>query len=241
MSAKPDQTAIAAAIDSLLAQKPEERAYDDILAWTDAGVFDAWQDDSGRTLLHFAAALGNETLVDKIHARGIGTGAVDNNNLSPADIARAYGHDLLAEKLADRSLQASKTKKSAAPSYHSLQEIREASRKSGQNIFYVMARRGEFKEVTDLAAKDPLGLTAEDLLSQNKYGDTVLLALCRQGSLGLLLEKSLWDGRSAIFDKIWENVPKAYKKGLNGDSLLSRIKQGKFIARRPLPIQRLKK
>jgi hypothetical protein len=239
MSARPDQTTIAEAINALLGQKPEERVYDEITAWVEDGVFDKWKDGANRTLLHFAAAWNNENLTDVLYVRGVNPSSTDNEGRTPADVARAFGHDVLAKKLSGLEQPQESVKKS--PAYLSLQDIRSAAQKSGQNVFYDMVSRREFEKVTDLARKDPQGLTAEDLLSKNKYGDTVLLALCRQGSVGLLLEKSLWEGRAAAFDKIWTNVPDAYKKGIDGDSFLSQIKQGNVVARTPFRTKGLRK
>lgn len=241
MSSKPDHKAIAETINALLAEKPEERVYDGISSWIDAGIFDHWKDNAGRSLSHFAAAWGDDALIEKLQARSALVSIPDSQGLRPADIARAFGHDKIAEKLSAMHEEQNDTKKTAAPVYHSLQDIREAAKKTGENIFYEIASRREFEKVTCLASKDPEGLTAEDLLSQNKYGDTVLLALCRQGSIGLILQKSLWEGRSAVFDEIWTNIPDAYKKGADGGGILSQIRQGKVISRRPPRAQRLRK
>lgn len=242
MSLTPDKATIAEAIDSLLAQKAAERDFTQINAWVEQGIFSKWTDDRGRNLMHFAAAWGNADLAEKLMTQGVSVSEPDHDGRTPIDIARGFAQDELAKKMEGLQRTQARGMKNTPVDYNSLEEIRNEIQKTGKNIFYDLAAKGEFNRVVTLALADPQGLTADDLLSKNNYGDTVLLALCRQGSFSTLLQKPLWQGRSGAFETIWSHVPYDYKKNLKGGDLLRLIKQESLISRTTtVRVQRLKK
>lgn len=193
--------------------------------WVAEGSVGAgWRDAAGDTLMHYAASWGAEDLVDFLLERG---GKADVFNLSgdaPADTARAFGWPALAATLEARAQNERKSAPQPFP-YASLAEIRAAGAQSGENLLEMLARRGLFDRVAGLAEQDPQGIKADDLLAKTARGDSILMIVCMKGQLSCLLSPGLWAARPAEFARVWESVPDCFRKGVDGDGLVAKIRQ----------------
>jgi len=183
-----------------------------------------WQDARQDTLLHHAARMGDEHLVAVLLAAGAKANARNDQLETPADVAVIWGRDDIARDLKSREtlLPGAKT------DYTRLQDIRDASARTGVDQFYHLARQGQFAGVAALAAADADGFAAADLLGGNGAGETTLLILAQRGELPLLLKPELWVKRPQEFQAVWALVPQDYKAGHDAESFLIALRQAKL-------------
>lgn len=194
----------------------------------DNGLDANWTGARGQTLLHGAARTGDIALVRKLLEKGAHAFAHNDDGETPADVAIAWGHTaataLISQRLEDEKL----TRGNDPVPYSTLQDIRDKSVETGVSQFHYLAQRGQFNQVITLAANDPQGFTAADLLAKGPDGDTVLMKVCQQGQLPLLAKAEVWVKRPQDFQKIWEGVPSHYRKEVDYDATVSQMRQMKL-------------
>jgi hypothetical protein len=192
----------------------------------DAGLDANWTGAGGQTLLHWAARLGDLALTARLLDAGAHARVYNDAAETPRDVAVIWGHDLLAAKIAARAAQ--EPEGAEAFPYRTLEEIREKSRETGVNQFHYLAQRGQFAKVIALAAEDPQGIDAADLLGRGLDGDTALLKICQQGQLRLLARPDVWLRRPQEFQSLWEKVPAHYRKEIDHDQFVGQLRQMKL-------------
>jgi len=221
-----DNTAQTAALNAAL----DTRDSAAIVGLLDQGLDANWQDDRGRSLLHYAAAWNDAALVDALTDKGAKLTQADHAAASPQDIAIAFGHDVLAQSLATRLQLAQENQ--AAPAgqkndfpFTDLAALRTESARSLTDQFNYHVRLGHLPDILAAAAKDAQGLSAADFLGRGPDGDTTLLNLCQKGQLGLLLDANLWHKKPEEFKTLWAQVPKDYQKEHDADGFIAKLRQ----------------
>lgn len=190
----------------------------------DAGLDANWKDDTGNTLLHHAARIGDVALIGTLLGKGAKPFVLNDNLETPHDVAVIWGNNTAAAQIAvpmarDRADSAEKIP------FASLQEIRDSAAADGVNHLFVLARSGQFAQVAALAEKDAKGLTAAELLSQGPGGDSVILAVAQRGDLKEIMKPALWSSRPEEFQSVWEAVPAQYRKGLDHAGFIGTLRQ----------------
>jgi hypothetical protein len=199
-----------------------------LLRMLDEGLDPNWQGPCGNTLLHAAARIGDALLVERLLEKGARAFVHNEEAETPRDVAASWGHDALARRIGERLEDEKLTRGPAAIPCQSLQQIREKSLESGISHFHYLAQRGQFAQVVTLAANDPQGFTAADLLAKGLDGDTVIMKVCQQGQLPLLMKPELWVKKPQEFQAVWEQVPEHYRKQVDYDSFVSQLRQIKL-------------
>lgn len=192
--------------------------------YLDAGMDANWKDDTGNTLLHHAARIGDVSFIGSLLGKGAKPFVLNENLETPHDVAVIWGKTSAAAQIAvpmarDRENGAEKI------AFVSLQEIRDLSAKEGVNHFYILAKSGRFAQVAALAAKDARGLSSADLLSQGPSGDSVILAVALRGDLKEIMKPALWHSRPEEFEAVWQAVPAQYKKGIDHEGFVGALRQ----------------
>lgn len=185
-----------------------------------------WQDAAKDTLLHHAARMGDEHLVAVLLAAGAKPAAFNAQFETPADVALVWGRDYIARDL--KSREGAAFAPAANSGYASLQEIRDASARTGVDQFHHLARQGRFAAVAQLAAADGNGFTAADLLGGDGAGENTLLVLAQRGELNVLLKPELWVKKPQEFQTLWAQLPLDYKAGLDAEGFLTALRQAKL-------------
>ncbi|TAL30327.1 MAG: hypothetical protein EPN97_12965 [Alphaproteobacteria bacterium] len=207
----------------------------------DDGLDANWKDARGDTLLHAAARLGDAGLVGKLLDKGARAFVHNDEAETPWETAVIWGRDAAAKILRARLDDEKLTRGSEPLTFASLQEIRDKTSETGVNQLHYLARKGQFAQVIALAAADPQGLSAADLLSKGLDGDTVLLKICQQGQLPLLAKPELWVKRPQEFQTLWENVPGNYRKDVDYNAFVSQLRQAKLQSHGKLKLKGFQK
>lgn len=191
----------------------------------DRGLDPNWKDGAGNTLLHHAARMGNQALVEKLAEKGAAFWSYNADGETPRDVAIVWGNDSVSA-LVTAKMSEQPAAEEQIP-YKSLQEIRDASEKTGTSQFHFLAKRGQFAQVAALAEKDG-GFIASDLLGKGGDGDTAVMKVAQQGELDLLLNTALWLSQPTDFEKVWESVPANYKTEHDAVAFASDLRQAKL-------------
>lgn len=190
------------------------------------GFTPGWCDSAGNTALHHAARLGSSALAARCLEFGIKARTLNTAGECARDVARAWGHDAVAQTL-DVAMQAEPVE--GALKQKTLAEIRAVD-----GLFYRLAAEGCFPQVAALAEKTGEALTAADLMATGPDGDTVVLKLCQQGHLKNLLRPALWGEGAAEAGAVLEAVPVVYKNGVDVESFLRELRQARLQVSRPM-------
>lgn len=227
MAAKPGKKQLVKDVTDALAAHDAQG----VLAALDKGLDADWHDAQGRGLLHYAAAWGDDALVDTLLSRGAPALLRDKSLDSAQDTAAAYGHDKLAKKFAAAMVRERATEPQKPLPYKSLQDIRDASAKDGVDHFHRLAREGRFCDVIKLAAqegKTGKGLTAQDLLGRGPEGDATIYVLAAAGALPELMKTDIWMKNAGGFQTLWQQVPAACKEGLDAARFMRDLRQARL-------------
>ncbi len=184
----------------------------------DDGSDGSWCDDRGQTLLHFAAMRGDEALCDAlIYKKGFSVQARNEEGDTPARTAAIFGHERLAQQLADIERRQHSATPVEMPPVTTLAELRQRKVPSGLNAFYDYACAGRFDMVVAAALASGEHLTREDLLVQGQKGESVALRLCQSGQLAVLLRADLWRTPAAldVLRHVRATLPVVYRQQID--------------------------
>jgi hypothetical protein len=199
-----------------------------LIALLDGGADAHWQDDQGRSLMHYAAAWNDTALLDALTAKGAAVTVFDHKTETPRDYAIAFGHTALAADLQKRMAVEAGAAAPAALPFNDMAALRAESVRSLTDQFNYHVRTGHLSGLLTLAAKNGDGLMAQDVLGTGPDGDSTLLKICQQGRLGDLLDVKLWQKRPEDFQAVWQQVPADYKKGHDGDIFVAKLRQARL-------------
>lgn len=194
-----------------------------LLALLDDNGGDAdWCDDRGQTLLHFAAQRGDEELCEALVCKkGFSALVRNEDGDTPARVAALFGHERLAEHLAEIE----RTQQAGQPpaTVRSLADVRAQHGKGALgNAFYRYACQQQFSIVVDAALRNDEAFTAADLLAMGQKGESVILRLCQSGQLPCLLRAELWRGaeRQEVLCRVRDSLPRFFRAQIDASGLV---------------------
>jgi hypothetical protein len=86
-----------------------------------------------------------------------------------------------------------------------IENLREKSGYNGMSIMQIAAQYGHFEKVLEIIKDDHL--TVQDLIEQNKAGQTLISILAEKKQLDAVFNAEMWVGRVHDMMTVWENVP----------------------------------
>lgn len=207
--------------DEKIADMVDARDVAGLTAALDDGLDPAWQDQAGRTLMHFAVLWDDRAAFETFAARGVPHAGRDHSGETPEHLARALGYNAIAYKLAQLPQPA------GAFDYQSLADMRRLSAENLSDQFNHAVRSGGLDGLLALArqTKGADALRAADLLGRGADGDTTILTICQQGQLGKILDVEIWKDKPEEFRKLWQEVPQDYAAAHNAEAFLAQAHQ----------------
>jgi ankyrin repeat protein len=195
----------------------------------EAGFDTAWKDAEGRSLLHFAAAMGSEDLVVLLTNKGIPALSFSNDEETPADYARMFAHQSITEFLNGLEKREMQAGKPALP-FASIDDMH-AQVENGRHPMHRIVRMGLFPQMVDMVVSRGEKFNADDLLNRGRDGSSVLEKICRMGQLDKILTAPLWQNNLEDFAKVWTEVPAKLRKTVDHEAFIAQVRRQKLQPR----------
>lgn len=192
----------------------------------DAGADANWKDANGRTFLHFAAVNGRADIVDVLLKKGAIADVYDHMGETPADAARIFGFVDIAKTLDLAMATERKLKPSKSLPFKTLAEMR-----TQPGALALAVRDGRMKDVAALALANGENFIADDFLSQDFSGKSIIFNLASQKDLAPLMNPVLWVKSGNAFAQVWNNVPHDAKADVNYEAFASGMHQMRLKAK----------
>lgn len=173
--------------------------------YIDDGCDPCWKDSEGLSLLHIAAAIGDESLVRRLMGRGAKPGDITLEGLNPYDMAVIWGNNDIAKILYDGVAEETLAPKCLADMRVQKDGLYHALRDGYADLVLGFVKAGEG------------ALTADDFLQARSDGDTPLLVLVRRKEVDKIFDPVLWTRQPRDMLRLWDALPDMARAGIDID------------------------